>query len=367
MAGCPGEQTGLIMKQTISAHPDQLGGLPAESGYLTRATLITFDHAAERRLQRRAMLSMWLAMAVMALGVSGHLNALDGHQPLTHGVVDHLTALDWLAWLLTTATLWQARGLLPPTWHALRRGQVEGATLVGLGALAAYIVSLVGLGTALAETTYSGRLYFDVTAMGLAWLLAGAAQRADLRRRYVTTLEQLMLFDVTMPACPMPSANRSSSGAGWVAVLLLGWALLTVGLQIGTGQPLAAALIAGLAVLALGCPCTLGMARSSAAAAGAASAAAAGWVVVDEAAFWPGSDACVSQPAALCLGPATPGSYERIARTVRRAAWLNRCWAVGFNLLLLPLALLGPVDPLLPAASMLLAWALIALTNRSIG
>lgn len=355
------------MKQALPTHSQQVDVRPDDGTHVMLDTLVSFDHAADRRLQRRAMLSMWLAMLVMALGVPTHLGAFGGHQPLAHRPTGDVTLLAWLAWLLTTATIWQARELLVASWQPLRLGRLGETTPVLLGALAAYLLGMAGLGATLAGATHAVPHSFDVTAMALAWLLGGAAQRNDLRRRYVTMQEQLMLLGLSTPPRPIPDSNRSAAWTGWLAALLLSWAVLTVGFQVGAGQPPGAALMAGLAALGLGCPCALGIARSAAAAAGATSAAAAGWVVVDEAAFWTDSEGQVAEHTALRLGQPVPGSYDRIAGAVRRAAWLNGCWAVGLNLLVLPVALRGPVDPLLPAAIMLLAWALITLTSRSIG
>lgn len=358
VARCYGEQISL-MKQIIPAQL-QVEAQPDDESLMTYDWSAPLDHAAERQLQRRAMVSMWLAMLVMALGLPAHLG---GHGARGHSVVGHAALLSWLAWLLTTATLWQARELLTAVWHTCRRGYLSETALVALGALAAYAVSLIGLGAALVGPTHQVPLYFDVTAMALAWLLAGVAQRADLRRRFMMTVEQLAPLGLATPVRPVFHPDRPSRDVGWLALLLVGWALLTLALQFGVGQSLGAGLSAALATLALGCPCALGIARSSAATAGAARAAAAGWVVVDEAAFW-----CDPQsPRALQLAQPVPGSYEQIAGLVRRVAWLNRCWAIGINVLALPLALRGPVDPLLPAGIMLLAWALIALSSRSIG
>ena len=327
---------------------------------------VPFDYDRDRRLQRRAMVSMWLAMPVMVLGLPAHLAALAGHAASAH-TAGWTTLLGWLAWALTSATLWIAREQLATTWRALRQARPGPDALVTLGALGAYVGSLPALGAA----THAAPIYFDVTAMALAWLLAGAAQRADLARRYAATLEQLALLSANSPASATAPSDQPVQPTRYLSSIvggaLIGLALLLIAWQLRTGHSLQQALSSGLALLAALCPCTLGIAWRSAAHAGAARAAAAGWIVTSAAAFWPDRAITTPSDAALRLGAASPAVFARIARAVRRAAWLNTCWAIGFNLLLLPLALRGPVDPLLPAAIMLLARLLIALTNRSVG
>lgn len=322
-----------------------------------------FDDAADRRWQRRAMASMWLAMIVMALGVPAHLGGLRGHERALHDGSLWSAAALWLAWALTTATLWTAREELLKVWNDLRHARIGVAAVVMLGAVASYSVSLPTLRSSWVGAGHGAPMYFDVAAMGSAWLLAGAAQRSDLRRRYVATWEQLMPLGGTRTL--LPATERSSFGYGWLAALLIGVALVAAGLDLAAYQSFGDALVVGLAALALGCPCTLGIARSSACIAGASRAAAAGWVVAGEAAFWPATRAAA--PAALELGPAELAAFTQIAGRVRWAIRLNHVWTIGANMLALPLALRGPVEPWLPAAIMLLAWALIAVTNRALG
>ena len=151
--------------------------------------------------------------------------------------------------------------------------------------------------------------------------------------------------------------ERKASWLGGTILLAAGAAGL---LHLGAGAGLVHALVTALAAIAVACPCTLGIAVASAYAAGGERAATSGWVVSGGAAF---DDDAVAMRA-IRLGAAGPEALLEVARAVRRAVRRNMLWAVGLNLLSLPWAVWGPLDPAVPAATMLSAWALISITNR---
>lgn len=340
------------MSQVIEQIEQQRQELAAEAGP-------PFDMAADRRLRQRAMLCMMLAMAVMAIGLPTHLVSLRGGSAL-HAAGGWTMLSAWLAGALTTITLWLARDQLALAWRQLWTARIGATAVVTLGAASAYALSLTTLLTTNEHASH--RVFFDVVAMALAWLVAGAAQRSDLRRRSVVMRQQLALLGAERPLVDVPAAEIAHGWAG-LAGLLLGLALLAAADQLVRGASVGRALDVLLTALTLSCPCALGIARASAYAAGAAQAARSGWIVADERAFW-AADLSV---AALDLGATPRATLDRIARRVRWAARLNTLWAIGLNLLALPLALRGSLDPLVPAGLMLLAWMLIGLTSRASG
>lgn len=299
------------------------------------------------------MQSMALAMLVMLLSVPLHLLALRGHSG--QGMA-WIVGVAWLSAALTLGTLWTARPVWIASLRALRGGRLDETALVSLCALAALFAGV----PALSPGAHAAPMYFDVAAMAMAWLVGGQAQRSDSCRRYVERLEQLTPLGFVQNA-PPTAPKDDTHDAVWLALVLGGTAL--AGSVIAANQADSAMQVfqVGLATLALGCPSTLGIAVQSAAAAGAKRAAAAGWLVP--------SPAVLLQPvadprAAIALGSANTQDFVRIAHATRVAVRCNRFWAVGVNLALLPLAVRGPVDPLLPAMLMVLARALIAVTNH---
>lgn len=304
-----------------------------------------FGH--DRLVQRHAMLAMAAAMGTMAVGLPLHLSAL-------RGTVSHAAAGPgaWPAAVLATIALAAALPALrgnegvPAT---LGRGE---QTLLLCCAAAAYAAGWIGI---LGGT--HGLVYFDVAAMSVAWIAEGRALDMDGRRRALAAAEQLWLLTGARcpPAPPLAQRGIALPLAAAIGAGAIGAAVHA--LQTGTvGQ----ALVAGLATLAACCPCALGSARASALAAGRELAGRDGWIVASTGALeleepW---RAAIGLPLAAC------DRLTAVGRAARRAARLGTLWAVFVPALMLPLALRGPVDPLLPAAAMVVAWAAIRLTNR---
>ncbi|HEX6291434.1 MAG TPA: hypothetical protein VFZ66_19780 [Herpetosiphonaceae bacterium] len=308
-------------------------------------------------LQRRAMRSMLLAMLVMALGVPLHILALGAHD--AHGAGWWAMLVVWSSAGLTLLTFWTARDLLREAWRTLRPVRLRAADLVVLGALAAFVASC----PALAQPT--APMYFDASAMALAWLLAGRSQAAEIEQRFVVVLEQLSPLNLPHPGAEYRSCRISHEHTmTWLGLAMLGCAAAALGWHLWWTRDLAQSGLAALATIAAACPCTLGIATSSAYLVGAERAAAAGWLVPSGAALRQAADR--PDLLAVPIGSAEPERLRMIARSVQRALRLNTLWAVGLNLALLPLALLGPLPALLPAATMMLARLLISVTNRRI-
>lgn len=314
---------------------------------------------SDRTLQRRAMGSMLLAMLVMLLGLPLHLAELRAHAD--HGGAAWLVV--WLSWLLTLWTVWTARHIFHSAWQALRQSSFGSTELVTICALAAFVASCPAL------LDHRAPMYFDVTAMALAWIVAGEAQAAAIQRRFAATLEQLAPLHLQPQLPSLPAVQRSERFARSLGLAMLVFAIAAFGGQIMLGGSVTLGVVSALAAVAAGCPCTLGIARTSAWAAGVERAATIGWLIPSGPAF----SRIVAEPElvsqyALQIGAADRGALLGLARAVERAGRWNVLWAVGLNLLLLPLALLHPADPrlpaLVPAATMVIARLLIFCTTR---
>lgn len=310
--------------------------------------------AVDAAAQRRAMLSMLSAMPVMLIGLPLHAATLLGF-PLHHlfGSV-----IGWVSAALATTALVVARLEFRAAWQSLRHRRINAPCVVVLTAGAAYVVSLPAL---IAPHDLAPTLYFDVAAMAIAWLLTGAAHETAIRRRYTTTIMQLAPLGF-IPISPALN-NRAfpERELRWFGGAALGFALLTIFVQLHQGSNPSSALFAAGATLAVVCPCAWGIARSSASNLGAQRAAGFGWFVPSGAVFW--ADEATMFRASMALDTCSRDQLQRLARNVRRAGRLNVCWSIAGNAVL-PLASARPLDPLIPAALMVLAWTLIGVTNR---
>jgi cation transport ATPase len=328
-----------------------------ETGSRSMSPVPTTDQP-DLLLERGAMRAMLLAMLVMALGVPLHIVAL-GTDTL-HGATRWPLVIAWLCALLTLSVFWIARAVLFGIWSAIRRRRLSQIDLVAICAAAAFAASCPAL------LSHAAPMYFDVAAMAIAWLLGGQAQEAAIRRRFAVTVAQLAPLNRQVPRF-QSQPDLVEQRAGGLGGVLLGSVAVTLGLHLAWDRSVSGSMMVALATLAAGCPCALGIARSSAGAAGAARAAAAGWLVPSGAALRLIAE--VSHEAtrhAMPLGEAELPALLAIARSVRRAIRRNCLWAVGLNLALLPVAILEPVPALVPAAVMLAARWLIGITNARI-
>lgn len=309
----------------------------------------------DRALQRRAMVAMLPAMLVMLFGLPLHLAGLRAHAD--HGGAAWLVV--WLSCLLTLWIIWIVRHVLHSAWRSLRRRSFGASELVTICALAAFVASCPAL------LDHRAPMYFDVTAMALAWIVAGEAQAAAIQRRFAVTLEQLAPLRLQLQPPALAAEQHSEPFARRLGVAILVFAIAALAVQVLRGGSLALGWLAGLSAVAAGCPCTLGIARTSAWQMGVERAVALGWLIPSGAAF--SRIAAAPQLAAqyaIPIGAADRGALSALARNVERTLRWNMLWAIGLNLLLLPPALFGPVPSSVPAATMLVARLLLFCTTR---
>jgi len=300
----------------------------------------------DRLLQRSAMLAMAAAMGTMLLGLPLHLHALGGG--LAHAAVGPFA---WLSAALASVAVAASLPALRQNHVPWSLGYGEPAVVLCCAA-AAFTAGWAGLAWGA-----HGLLYFDVAAMSVAALAEGRALAVDGQRRSLAAAEQLALL--TGAQCPVPPAVSRRSVA-WPLATLLVLAATVVAARAAQTSTAGQALVAGLATAAACCPCALGRARASALAAARELAQRDGWIVASAEAL------ATAEPwrAAIGLPYADRERLAALGRAARRAATVNVVWSVLLPALLLPLALRAPVDPLLPAAAMVIAWAAIGLTNR---
>lgn len=309
---------------------------------------------SESSLQRRAMAAMLLAMLVMAIGLPHHMTAFGNHG-------DHAVSriVVWLSILLTLGTLSATRHTLFYAWQSLRHGRLGSTELVTICALGALVASLPTL------AIHSAPMYFDVTAMSLAWIVAGEAQSAAIYRRCSSRLEQLAPLNLPALRLGLPAPWRSDRSAAWPGSVIGGFAAVTLVLHALLSESAVRGLLVGLSAVAMGCPCTLGIVKSTAWEAGVERAAAFGWLV-------PSGEAVsriAETPHLVAQLVVAPGAADlrplvALAGAVNWTIRLNYLWAVGLNLALLPLALIGPLPSIVPATTMVIARLLIFFTTR---
>src|ERR1044071_7356158 len=97
-------------------------------------------------------------------------------------------------------------------------------------------------------------MYFDVTAMALAWLVAGEAQTAAIGQRFASAREQLAPLGLQPQLPSAPRLPRSDRVAGWLGLAILIFAIAALGVQMLNGGSAASGFLAGLSAVAVGCP-----------------------------------------------------------------------------------------------------------------
>jgi Cu+-exporting ATPase len=203
----------------------------------------------------------------------------------------------------------------------------------------------------------------DLTASDLA---ARDLTASDLAARDLTASD--------LAARDLTDSDRTRCGpvdgtAGRAAKLgpcVIAAAAATLGFWLGTGLPAAAAWGAAIAVLAAACPAGLAVpaavrsavrrARADLAAALGSAAAADAILAADVAAV---ADATLAAADPRAVAAAV--ELARVARAVERASLR---WAVGYNVIVLPVAALGYLSPLLAGLAMTASTAVVLTGGR---
>ncbi|BAZ04341.1 heavy metal translocating P-type ATPase [Calothrix sp. NIES-3974] len=125
---------------------------------------------------------LMMASGLLAVSVVGHLSDVFApHLPIIGNI--------WFHCGVATLTIaFPGRTILVDGWRSLGRGMPNMNTLVGLGAITAYLASLV----ALLFPSLGWECFFDEPVMMLGFILLGKTLEARARRKAVGALQQLI-------------------------------------------------------------------------------------------------------------------------------------------------------------------------------
>src|SRR5919199_6319411 len=179
-------QAGRVNPATLAEHltskgfpsqpRSQAGKMPAPQDTLTPAQ----RHERESREQTRRLA---IALILILLSTAGHI----GHW-LGAPMLPMLSNI-WFHWgLATVALLGPGRPILVDGWKGLWHQAPNMNTLVGLGALTAYITSFV----ALVFPALGWECFFDEPVMLLGFILLGRTLEQRARRRATAAFESLL-------------------------------------------------------------------------------------------------------------------------------------------------------------------------------
>ncbi|BAU41210.1 heavy metal translocating P-type ATPase [Leptolyngbya sp. O-77] len=177
------EGEALAIALTAAGFPAQLRGDSAANG----AT----ETPAERqqRETRERMGQLAIACTLLVLSFLGHLSAFGLTLPGLSNIWFH-------AGLATLALLFPGRSMVIDGWRGLRRGAPNMNTLVSLGTLTAYSVSVV----ALLVPTLGWECFFDEPVMLVGFILLGRTLEQQARSKATASLQSL--------AAMQPSTSR---------------------------------------------------------------------------------------------------------------------------------------------------------------
>ncbi|MBF2086186.1 cation-translocating P-type ATPase [Thermoleptolyngbya sp. C42_A2020_037] len=177
------EGEALAIALTAAGFPSQLRGDSAANG----AT----ETPAERqqRETRERMGQLAIACTLLVLSFLGHLSAFGLTLPGLSNIWFH-------AGLATLALLFPGRSMVIDGWRGLRRGAPNMNTLVSLGTLTAYSVSVV----ALLVPALGWECFFDEPVMLVGFILLGRTLEQQARSKATASLQSL--------AAMQPSTSR---------------------------------------------------------------------------------------------------------------------------------------------------------------
>lgn len=188
------EGEALAIALTAAGFPSQLRGDSAANG----AT----ETPAERqqRETRERMGQLAIACTLLALSFLGHLSAVGLTLPGLSNIWFH-------AGLATLALLFPGRNMVIDGWRGLRRGAPNMNTLVSLGTLTAYSVSVV----ALLVPALGWECFFDEPVMLVGFILLGRTLEQQARSKATASLQSLAAMQPSMSR-RIPAATATLTG-----------------------------------------------------------------------------------------------------------------------------------------------------------
>lgn len=183
--------------------PEQLAEVLTEAGFPSELRQgENLGHWAKQQQEEQQGQSWRLAIALTLLifSIIGHLNHIG--TPENRFVIPVLNTL-WFHFALATLTLTvPARSILQDGWIGIRRIRPNMNTLVSIGALSAYLASVV----ALAFPQLGWECFFDEPVMLLSFILLGRTLEERARFRATAALRSLIALQ--------PNNARLIAGAG---------------------------------------------------------------------------------------------------------------------------------------------------------
>jgi Cu2+-exporting ATPase len=186
--------TALAIALTEAGFPSQLRGVPSSDA--------SQETPAERqqRETRERLGQLAIACTLLFLSFLGHLSAFGITLPGLSNIWFH-------AGLATLALLFPGRSMVIDGWRGLRRGAPNMNTLVSLGTLTAYSMSLV----ALLFPALGWECFFDEPVMLVGFILLGRTLEQQARSKAAASLQSLVAMQPST-ARRVPAATAMLTG-----------------------------------------------------------------------------------------------------------------------------------------------------------
>lgn len=200
---------------TLAANAQSIAQELTKAGYPSQVRQLAEDNplagetewlARKEQAQQEQGSRLAIALSLLALSTLGHLQ----HFSWTQGITIPILSSLWFHGLLATFTLiFPARAIISEGWQGARRNAPNMNTLVSLGALSAYLTSLV----ALVLPGLGWACFFDEPVMLLSFILLGRTLEERARFQATRSLRSLIALQPTFARLVPNSssqANRST-------------------------------------------------------------------------------------------------------------------------------------------------------------
>ncbi|MEM8808013.1 MAG: heavy metal translocating P-type ATPase [Cyanobacteria bacterium P01_G01_bin.38] len=192
----PAQVTPELLAQTVTA-----AGFPTQARDTTAFQATTTDWVTRKAAEQRTYVRQFaIATLLLILSTIGHLKHFGWLN------IPILSSISFHAGLATLTLALPAREILMDGWQGARRGAPNMNTLVSLGALSAYLTSLV----ALLLPGLGWECFFDEPVMLLSFILLGRTLEERARFRAANALRSLISLQPTL-ARLLPTSEPSES------------------------------------------------------------------------------------------------------------------------------------------------------------
>lgn len=178
-----------VQYEAAAVEPEQFATVLTEAGFPSqlRRGAATDNWAEQQAAEQQGQgWRLAIALTLLALSIIGHLQHIGSSD--TRWTVPVLSTL-WFHFALATLTLvGPARGILRDGWQGIRRASPNMNTLVSIGALSAYLASVV----ALVFPNLGWECFFDEPVMLLSFILLGRTLEERARFQATDALRSLI-------------------------------------------------------------------------------------------------------------------------------------------------------------------------------